>query len=128
MRPLDTLVLGSLANGAGVALLVGAICAVALVLKSMLDFTRTGPEMADEVLRHYRLYLAYSLARLVVFTLLITAFMAFVGVVGEIVAVILFGVGYHPIAAAVAAGLLAVLLLTTRRFAHTLLLSPGVIA
>src|ERR1700693_2779772 len=73
MRPLDTLVLGSLANGVGVALLVGAICAVALVLKSMLDFTRTGPEMADEVLRHYRLYLAYSLARLVVFTLLITA-------------------------------------------------------
>ena len=83
MRPLDTLVLGSLASGVGVALLVGAICAVVLVLKSIRDFTRTGPEMAEEVLKHYRLYLAYSLARLVVFTLLITAFMAFLGVVVE---------------------------------------------
>ena len=127
MRPLDTLVLGSLAHGAGVALLVGAICTVALVLKSVHDFTRTGPEMADEVLRHYRLYLAFSLARLVFVTLLITASMAFVGVVGEIVAVILLGIGYHPIAA-LAAGLLAVLLLTARRFARTLLFSPGVIA
>ena len=78
------------------ALLVGAICAVVLVLKSIRDFTRTGPEMAEEVLKHYRLYLAYSLARLVVFTLLITAFMAFLGVVVDIIAVILLGIAYHP--------------------------------
>ena len=127
MRPHDMLVLGSLANGLGMALLVGAICALVLVLKSIRDFTRTGPEMAEEVLKHYRLYLAYSLARLVVFTLLITAFMAFLGVVVDIIAVILFGIAYQP-AVAVAAGVVAVLLLTTRRFAHTLLFSPGVIA
>jgi arylsulfatase A-like enzyme len=127
MRPLDTLVLGSLANGVEMALLVGAISAVALVVKSIVDFTRTGPEMAEEVLKHYRLYLAYSLARLVVFTLLITAFLAFLGIVVTIIAVILFGIDYHPVLA-IAAGVLAALLLTARRFAHTLLFSPGVIA
>ena len=127
MRPLDTLVLGSLANGAAMALLVGAISAVVLVLKSMHDFTRTGPEMAEEVLKHYRLYLAYSLARLVVFTLLITAFMAYLGVVVDVIAVILLGIDYDPVAFIVA-GVAAVLLLTGRRFAHTLLFSPGVIA
>ncbi len=83
MRPLDTLVVNALVNGAGAALLVAALCAAVLVLKSIRDFTRTGPEMADEVLKHYRLYLAYSLARLVVFTLLIIAFMAFLGVGGR---------------------------------------------
>jgi arylsulfatase A-like enzyme len=127
MRPLDTLVLGALADGAGMALLVGAISAVVLVLKSMHDFTRTGPEMAEEVLKHYRLYLAYSLARLVVFTLLITAFMAYLGVVGNIIAVILLGIDYDPIVFIVA-GVAAALLLTARRFARTLLFSPGVIA
>ena len=127
MQPLDTLVLGSLASGVGVALLIGAISAAALVLKSIRDFTRTGPEMADEVLKHYRFYLAYSLARLVVFTLLITAFMAFLGVLINIIAVILVGIDYQP-GAAVATGVAAVLLLATRRFAHTLLFSPGVIA
>jgi arylsulfatase A-like enzyme len=127
MRPLDMLVLDSLANGFGIALLVGVGCAAALVLKSVRDFTRTGPEMAEEVLKHYRLYLAYSLGRLVGVTLLITAFMAFVGVVVDVIAMILLGVDYRPAAAAVA-GVIAVVLLTTRRFAHTLLFSPGVIA
>jgi arylsulfatase A-like enzyme len=126
-RPLDLLVLGSLVNGLVMALVVGTAAAVLLVLKSMRDFTRTGPEMADEVLRHYRLYLAYSLVRLCVFTLLITAFMAFLGVVIYVIAVIVLGIDYRPIAAIVA-GVAAALLLATRSFAHTLLFSPGVIA
>ena len=127
MRALDSQVLAALVNGVGMALLVGVLFAAILVIKSIRDFTRTGPEMAEEVLKHYRFYLAYSLARLVVFTLLITAFMAFLGVVADIAAVILFRTEYRPIVALVA-GVAAVLLLTTRRFAHTLLFSPGVIA
>jgi len=67
MQPLDALVLVSLGHGAGMALLVGATSGVVLVLKSIFDFTRTGPEMAEEILAHYRLYLAYSLGRLFAF-------------------------------------------------------------
>ena len=127
MSPLDSLVLTMLAHGAWIALLVGAISAVALVLTSAVDFTRTGPEMAEEVLAHYRLYLAYSLARLFVFAFLITVFMAFLGILTYVVSLVLFDAGYRA-SAAVASGFVAVLLLTAHRFAHTLLFSPGVIA
>jgi arylsulfatase A-like enzyme len=109
------------------ALLVAAIFSAVLLVKSIIDFTRTGPEMAEEVLTHYRLYLAYTLARLVGFAFLITAFLAFVGVLAYAVGLILFGAHYRP-AVAVGAALAAFLLLAGRRFAHTLLLSPGVIA
>jgi arylsulfatase A-like enzyme len=127
MRPLDTLLFGSLVQGAGVALLVAAIFSVGLLIKSAVDFTRTGPELAEEVLAHYRLYLAYSLARLLVFAFLITAFMAFAGVAAYAVGLLLLGASYEPAAAAVAA-VSSVLVLTGRRFARTLLFSPGVIA
>ena len=53
--------------------------------------------------------------------------MAFLGVLAYVMGLVLLGAGYHP-GAAVAAGVVAVLLLTARRFAHTLLFSPGVIA
>ena len=127
MRPLDALVLTSLAHGAEVALLVGGISAIVLVLKSILDFTRTGPEMAEEVLAHYRLYLAYSLGRLVLFAFLITAALAFVGILGYVIGLVLADAPYDA-GAAVVLGIIAVFLLVARQFARTLLLSPGVIA
>ncbi|HEY2966765.1 MAG TPA: sulfatase, partial [Casimicrobiaceae bacterium] len=98
-----------------------------LFVKSIVDFTRTGPEMAEEVLTHYRLYLAYSFARLVGFAFLITAFLAFLGVLAYAVGLILFDGHYRP-AVAVSAAVAAFLLLAGRRFAYTLLFSPGVIA
>lgn len=127
LQPLDTVLVGSLAQGAAIALLVGAFVSVGLLVKSLLDFTRTGPELAEEVLQHYRLYLAYSLARLASFAFLITAFMAFPGVAAYAVGLLLFGASYQPWVAASAA-VASVLVLTARRFAHTLLISPGVIA
>jgi len=127
MQPLDTFALGALADGAEMAVLIAVIFTVLLFVKSISDFTRTGPEMVEEVLTYYRLYLAYSLTRLAVFTLLITAFMAFPGVVVYVVGLILIGASYHA-AAAAGAGLASILLLTGRRFARTLLFSPGVIA
>jgi arylsulfatase A-like enzyme len=127
MLPLDRLVLDALGQGASVALLLGAIFSVVLVLKSIVDFTRTGPEMADEVLTHYRIYLAYSLGRLFVFAFLIIAYLAYAGILGYVACLAVLNAAYHPaIAAAVGAG--AALLLVCRRFAHTLLYSPGVIA
>ena len=127
MQPLDTLVFAALAQGAPIALLVAALFSAVLFVKSILDFTRTGPEMAEEVLTHYRLYLAYSLGRLVGFAFLISAFLAFLGILAYAVGLILFD-GHYQTAAAVSAAVVAFLLLAGRRFAYTLLLSPGVIA
>ncbi len=123
----DAFVLTSLGHGAIVALLLGAVCGVVLVVKSILDFTRTGPEMAEEVLTHYRVYLAYSLGRLFVFAFLIVAFVAYVGIVAYVAGLVIFG-GRYDTRAAVAVGFGVALLLIARRFAHTLLYSPGVIA
>ncbi len=127
MQPLDTLVLASLGHGAGMALLVGAISGVVLVLKSIFDFTRTGPEMAEEILAHYRLYLAYSLGRLFAFAFLITAFIAYVGILAYVASLVILGADYD-LGAALAIAFGSALLLVTRQFARTLLFSPGVIA
>ena len=127
MQPLDALVFTALGHGALMALLVAAIFSAVLLVKSIIDFTRTGPEVAEEVLAHYRLYLAYTLARLVVFAFLITAFLAFLGVLAYAVGLILLDANYRT-ALAVSAAAVAFALLAGRRFAHTLLLSPGVIA
>ena len=127
MLPLDSLVLASLGRGAIVALLLGAIASVVLVLKSIVDFTRTGPEMAEEVLTHYRAYLAYALGRLCLFAFLIVAFLAYTGIVAYVAGLGIYGARYDT-RAAIAAGLCAATLLVVRRFAHTLLHSPGVIA
>jgi arylsulfatase A-like enzyme len=98
-----------------------------VLLKSLSDFTRTGPEMADEILSHYRLYLAYALARLGVVAFLICLLLAFAGGMVYVVLLILVGDTFRP-AAAGGVSLLAIVVLTGRRFLHTLLFSPGVIA
>ena len=127
MTALDTGMLTALARGAAVALVVGAVTAVVLLAKSLLDFTRTGPEMAEEVLTHYRLYLVYSLARLAAFAFALSSFMAFVGIMAYVAGLVIFGASYQP-SLALAAGIVGVLALTGRQFARTLLVSPGVIA
>jgi arylsulfatase A-like enzyme len=127
MQPLDLLVLGSLERGAAATLLLGAVFSVVLFGKSILDFTRTGPEMAEEVLTHYRVYLAYSLARLFAFAFLIFAFAAYVGVLVYVAGLVVLDAPYDGrVALAFAFG--AAFLLIARRFAHTLVYSPGVIA
>src|ERR1043166_1014635 len=127
MQPLDILVVASLERGAVATLLLGVAFSIALVGKSILDFTRTGPEMADEVLTHYRVYLAYSLARLFVFAFSILAFVAYLGIVAYVAGLVVFDARYDG-RAAVAFAFAAAALLIGRRFAHTLLYSPGVIA
>ncbi|HWQ95572.1 MAG TPA: sulfatase-like hydrolase/transferase [Gammaproteobacteria bacterium] len=127
MTHVDALVFQSLSHGLGISALIGALFTLLLLIKSVFDFSRTGPHMAEEVMSHYRFYLVYSLARLALFVFLITTFMAFLGVIGYAAGLILFGAGYNPVLAA-GAGLLAVFILTLRQFIRTLLYSPGVIA
>ena len=123
----DAALLQALAHGLGVSAVVAVVAAAVLLAKSMADFTRTGPQMADEVLAHFRVYLAFSLARLFAYAALMCAFMGFVGVLAYVVGLAIAGAPYRGWAAALAA-LAAIGLLSARRVLHTLLLSPGVIA
>lgn len=127
MTPADTFFVAALANGSAMSALVAAAFSAVLLVKSLLDFTRTGPELADEVMSHYRLYLARSLAKLVGVALLVAAFAAWPGTIAYAIGLLLTGAPYEPWVAAGAAAL-SLLVLVGRRFAHTLVTSPGVIA
>jgi arylsulfatase A-like enzyme len=127
LGPADVAVFAMLSRGLAIGVLVAAVVALLILIKSLADFTRTGPQMADEVLSHFRLYLAYSLGRLLVFALLLCAFMATAGVVLYVLLVVLAGARFSGLLATVAA-VAAIGLLTGRRFLHTLHRSPGVIA
>lgn len=62
------------------ASLVATIGTIALLTKSILDFSQTGPRIRDEIHRHYRHYTLFALARLCVFAFLIMLFLSGGGV------------------------------------------------
>jgi arylsulfatase A-like enzyme len=123
----DLAALGLLWRAAQAGALVAAVFTLLVFVKSLSDFTRTGPQMADEVLRHFHLYLAASLARLVFFALLLATGMAFIGATAYVLGVLMFEASYDPVVAGISA-LAGIAVLTGRQFARTLLHSPGVIA
>ncbi len=62
-----------------IAGLMGAIFSVALLSFSLLHYSRTGPQVRDEVQKHYKGYLAYTLLRLTFWVALIAAWLALWG-------------------------------------------------
>lgn len=110
------------------AVLVIAVCFVlVLIAKSVMDFSRSGPQIADEITRSYLGYAAFALARLGVWAFVIAALMATAGVVVYHALLAIFRWRYRWLAAFVSAGL-AVGLITGVRFVHYLLYMPGGIA
>lgn len=57
---------------------------LAVLLKSVLDFSQTGPQIRSEILTHYRLYTLYALARLGFAAFLIQLWLAGIGVLGAV--------------------------------------------
>lgn len=123
----DAAFLDALWRGGAVGAVVAAVFTSLVFVKSLTDFTRTGPQMTDEVLGHYRLYLAWSLARLVFYAFLITSFLGGVGVLAYALGIVMAGAAFDPVACA-AAALAGIVVLSARQFVRTLLQSPGVIA
>ncbi len=62
------------------AIAVAGIGTTALLAKSLLDFSQTGPRIREEVLTHYRRYTLYALARLSVWTFALMLFTGGMGV------------------------------------------------
>lgn len=110
-----------------VILAVSVCWVLLLVTKSVLDFSRSGPQIAEEVTRSYLAYAVYALARLGFWAWVITALMATAGVVVYQALRTLFGWRYHWLAAFMAAGL-SVGLITGVRLIHYLLYMPGGLA
>ena len=60
---------------------VAAFGTLALLAKSLTDFSQTGPRIRDEILTHYRRYTLYALVRLSLWAFAIMLFLAVAGVI-----------------------------------------------
>jgi arylsulfatase A-like enzyme/GT2 family glycosyltransferase len=60
-------------------LVLAGLGTLAVLVKSLLDFSQTGPQIRGEVLRHYRGYTLFALVRLSVWAYAILAFMGSAG-------------------------------------------------
>jgi arylsulfatase A-like enzyme len=127
MSMVDAFPISAFVDGAVASALVAAVFAGALVVKSIKDFTRTGPQMRHEVQAHYAGYLVYALGRLAVWTFVVSGLMAAAGcVVYGLFAVVLdFRPGRVGFVVAAMTGLAGV---TVLRFCQTLVWTPALFA
>lgn len=126
-------VLGSLAAwwaspqvslGLPIAAGVAALCVAALMVKSVLSFSRTGPQLKSEILRYYLLYSLYALCRLAFWAFALCLVMALAGVIFYFSLTAALDFPIHRWIAA-GFGLLGVGLVTSLQFCRHLVNIPG---
>lgn len=103
------------------------IFALALGVKSIADFTHTGPRLKDEILRHYRRYTVLAFLRLLSYAFVLLSLMASIGVVSYFALTVLLN-GTPNFGFGLAAGIASILLLTGLQFSRHLLWLPANIA
>jgi len=105
---------------------VAALGTLALLAKSLMDFTQTGPRIREEVLTYYRHYTLLALARLSAWAFGIMLFTGGAGVLAAYMLALSFGWQWSSILAVLAAvlGILAAFLL---QFIRTLRFNPGLL-
>ncbi len=105
---------------------VAGIGALALLAKSLLDFTQTGPRIREEVLTHYRRYTLYALARLTAWAFVLMLFMGGIGVLLYYMLATILNLGWSGGLAFIAA-LLGVLGGFGLQFVRKLRYNPGLL-
>lgn len=105
--------------------LVALVFALLLLVKSLVDFSQTGP-VRREVLTHHRIYLALSLGRLTLAAFLVANLLALPGVVVYLLGLVLSGAAYRP-GMAMLASIASLAVLVAFQFCRILHASPGVI-
>jgi arylsulfatase A-like enzyme/glycosyltransferase involved in cell wall biosynthesis len=120
--PLEILLPNLLAAGV-VALALGA----ALAVKSLVDFSQTGPQVRGEILVHYRKYSLFALARVTAWAFVLLLAQAASGALAYGASAWLLGLSVQPWASA-GCGLVAIALITGLQFCRHLLLLPASLA
>lgn len=108
------------------AMAVAATGALALLAKSLLDFTQTGPRIREEVLTHYRRYTLYALARLTAWAFALMLFTGGIGVLLYAMLATILNIGWSGGLAFIAA-LLGMLGGFGLQFIRTLRYNPGLL-
>ena len=115
------------ASSLAAAFWVALCCTVGLVLKSFYDFSQTGPPLRREIIRHYRAYSVFALARLGFWAFALCTVLSGFGVLVYGAALVVVRAQFQ-FPGAVAAAVLAVLILTALQFCRHLLFLPASIA
>lgn len=106
------------------AFMAAIIVALALLFKSMRDFSRTGPEVKEEILRHYRAYGVMALFRLAGWCAAICLFMAVLGSLAYLSVSLLIHMEYSAIANFLVS-LSAIAVITSLQFFNHLIRIPS---
>lgn len=112
--------------GAGAVLATAAVGTVALTLKSLKDFTQTGPRIRREILKRFRIYTSAAVLRLALAAFAILAFTAGGGVFLAALGALAFGASF-PAPAAVSGAVLGIAVAATLQFCRMLVLNPGLL-
>lgn len=114
------------AHASNIVVLVAFVFALLLLIKSLIDFSQTGPQLRNEVLAHYRFYLAMSLVRLFFGAFLLSFCLALPGSIAYLMGVVILDYSYSALWVA-ATAIASIATLTILQFCRILLESPGVI-
>lgn len=108
----------------GVTALLATLLTLGLALKSLKDFSRTGPQLRDEVLKHYRLELAASISRLMAWSWLTAFALIAIGTTSHLGVQNLMGraTEFWP---SLTAGVSSLLIILGYLFSHNLLYLPA---
>ena len=108
-------------------LAVAGVGTLALLVKSLMDFSQTGPRIRAEVLTYYRRYTLFALARLTAWAF---AIMVFTGGAGVLVyAMLNIVAGRHGSSEEISiAAVLGILVASTLQFIRKLRFNPGLLA
>lgn len=110
-----------------VAAEVALVLTILLTLKSLLDFSHTGPQIRNEIKQHFAGYALYSVFRLAFWGFLILWSMAIVGIITYGSFAVIFDTGMSWWGAVFAA-MLGISLITFVQFSYHLLHHPSLIA
>ena len=117
----------SMMLGMGSLTTAALIFTVALGIKSIADFTHTGPRLRDEILQHYRSYATFAFLRLLGYAYVLLSVLAGLGVLTYFALNELAG-GVPSFGSSMVVGIASILLLTGLQFSRHLLLLPANIA
>lgn len=117
----------TLVTGAVTAVSVAAAFTLLLLLKSMTDFSRTGPQIREEIQRYYSFYSLYAVGRLACWSMILSGLMAASGIAIYLCFSIAIDSAFQPHWAA-ASAICGVVLLTALQFCRQLLYLPATIA
>lgn len=108
-------------------LFAAGLVSVVILVKTLVNFSRTGPAIKEEVLKSYRLYSVFAIARLFIWCILINFYLAAAGNLIYFSLTVLRGTGFTELLIFISA-LLAIIFFTTLQFLKHLLLIPSNIA